>query len=123
MPRYFSYIGKLDSPGFFWDEIPDSKFRSGNTPERVVPAGFSLGLGFGPGVVDHWVKERGLEGKQIDWSAWGLLVCRSDMEDIWKWKRDGERWRDEEEWLEFWNQIHGLHDKERYVLVVAETVE
>ena len=123
MPRYFSYIGKLDSPGFFWDDIPDAKFRSGNAPVRIVPAGFSLGLGFGPGVVDYWVKERGWEGKQIDWAAWGLVVRKADLEDIWLWKKENEGRKDEREWVGFWNEIEGLRDDEKYVLVVAETVE
>jgi hypothetical protein len=64
-----------------------------------------------------------LEGKQIDWAAWALIVHKSDVESIWKWKKDSERWLDEKEWLEFWNEIQALHDDERYVLVVAETVE
>ncbi len=123
MPRFFSYIGKLDSPGFFWNDIPDAKFRMGNTPQRIVPAQFSLGLGFGPEALDYWAKQSGLEGQQIDWAAWGLIVRKSDLEKIWKWKKENERWHDEKEWLGFWNEIEALSDDEKYVLVVAETVE
>jgi hypothetical protein len=123
MPRYFSYVGKLDDPEFSWNDIPDARFRTGNTPARIVPVGFSLGLGFGPGVVDYWVKEKGFEGKQIDWAAWGLIVRKSDLESIWNWKKDSERWHDEKEWVEFRNEIQALPDDGTYVLVVAETVD
>jgi len=44
MPSYFSYIGKLNSPGFFWNDMPPEA-NSGNTPARVIPKEFSLGLG------------------------------------------------------------------------------
>lgn len=40
MPSYFSYVGKLDSPDFFWNDIPDAKFRVGNTPHRILPADY-----------------------------------------------------------------------------------
>ena len=123
MPRYFSYIGKLNSPNFFWNDIPDANFRSGNTPNRIIPKEFSLGLGFAPGVVDYWVKKGGLEGKQIDWAGWGLKVRKSDIVEIWEWKKAGERGIDDKEWLDVSNEIQTLQDDETYVLVVMETVE
>jgi hypothetical protein len=120
MPSYFSYIAKLDSPGFFWNDPPDEKFRHGNTPEKIIPQGFSLGLGFAPGVVDYWVKKTGLEGKQIDWGAWGMIVRKTDLEMIWKTEKEDRRWLDEKEWLKIWNEIELLQDDEKYLLVVAE---
>jgi hypothetical protein len=120
MPGYFSYIGPLDSPGFFWNDIPDEKFRTGNTPNKIIPAGFSFGLGFAPGVLDQWNKKAGLEVKQIDWGAWGMIVRKSDIETIWKSEKNGRPWLNEKEWLDIWRQIGTLQDDQKYVLVVAE---
>jgi hypothetical protein len=121
MPGYFSYVAKFDSPGFFWDNIPDENFRTGNTPgPRIIPAEFSEGLGFAPGVVDYWAKKSGLQGKQLDWGGWGIIVSKADMEMIWKTEETDRRWLDEKEWLDIWNQIEKLDDGEKYVLVVAE---
>jgi hypothetical protein len=120
MPGYFSYIAKLDSPGFSWDETPSDRFPSGNTPGPVIiPAGFSLGLGFAPEAIDHWVKKNGWEGKQLDWGAWGVIVRKADIEAIWKVEKE-KRWTDQQEWLKIWDQIEMLDDDQRYVLVVAE---
>ena len=117
MPGYFSYIGELDCPGFFWNEIPEDKGRTGNTPDRIIPKGFSLGLGFGPGVVEHWKKKACLEGKQLDWGAWGIKVRKSDLEMIWKDQKDTTA---QMEWLKYWDEIQALRDDETYVLIVAE---
>jgi len=114
---YFSYIGKLDCAGFFWNDIPEDKYRSGNTPDRIVPKEFSLGLGFAPGVVEHWRKKAGLEGKQLDWGAWGLIVRKSDMLMIWQEEKDTTI---KEEWQRYWVEIQSLQDDETYVLIVAE---
>jgi hypothetical protein len=118
MPSYFSYIGKLNSPGFFWNDIPPEA-NSGNTPARIIPKEFSLGLGFAPGIVSYWSEKAGLEGKQLDWGAWGLLARKSDLEAIWKEAKE-ERWQDQKEWQKFWEEIQALPDGETYVLVVAE---
>ena len=118
MPSYFSYIGKLNSPGFFWNDIPPEA-NSGNTPQRIVPKEFSLGLGFGPGIVKHWSENAGLESKVLDWGACGLLARKSDLEAIWKEAKE-ERWQDQTEWKRFWDEIEALPEDEMYVLVVAE---
>jgi hypothetical protein len=125
MPSYFSYIAKFDSPDFFWNDIPDDKYRTGNTPGPVIiPQGYPdpSGLGFAPGIVSHWTETGGLEGKQIDWGAWGMIVRKSDLEAIWKEQKDPKErpWQDEKEWLDVWNQIEKLEDDQKYVLVVAE---
>jgi len=121
MPGYFSYLGKLDSPGFFWKEIPDANFGTGNTPDRIIPKEWD-GLGFAPGLINSWTKEHGLDGMQIDWGAWGMIVRKSDIEAIWKEQKDpNERpWQDEKKWQSIWEQIETLQDDETYVLVVAE---
>ena len=120
MPGYFSCIAKLDSPGFVWDEIPSDKFPSGATPGPVIiPAGFSLGLGFAPEAIDYWVKKNGWVAKQLDWGAWGVIVSKADIEAIWKVEKE-KRWTDQKEWLAIWEQIEKLADGEKYVLVVAE---
>lgn len=119
MPSYFSYIGKLNSPGFFWNEIPDENYRSGNTPARIIPKEFSLGLGFAPEIVKYWSEKAGLEGKDLDWGACGLRAGKSDSEAIWKEAKE-RRWQDQDEWQKFWEEIAALPDDEMYVLVVAE---
>ena len=121
MASYFSYVGRLDSPGFFWDDIPDVQFRLGNTPARIMPTEWG-GLGFAPGLINRWTKEHGLNGKQIDWGAWGMIVRKSDMEAIWKEQKDPKQrpWQDEKEWQSIWEQIEKLQDDGTYVLVVAE---
>ncbi len=119
MPTYFSYIGKLDSPGFFWNDIPEEAGRTGNTPDKIIPKDFSLGLGFAPEAIDYWVKQNGWEGKQLDWGAWGVIVSKGDLEAIWKREKEKKKWTDKE-WLEIWEQIEMLEDGPKYVLVVAE---
>src|SRR3984957_16738550 len=119
MPSYFSYIGKLDSPGFFWNDIPEEAGRTGNTPDKIIPRDFSLGLGFAPEAIDYWVKEKGWEGKQLDWGAGGGIVGKADLEGIWKRQKDKKLWT-EKEWLEIWEQIEILADDQKYVLVVTE---
>ena len=117
MPRYFSYIGRLDSPDFFWSDIPDDKFRRGNTPKRIIPVGFSLGLGFAPETVTEWGEKQGFEGKQLDWGGWGMIMSKADLEVLWNTQKD----RDEEKsWLGVWNEIQALPDGDKYVLVVME---
>jgi hypothetical protein len=118
VPSYFSYIGKLNSPGFYWNEIPPAA-NPGNTPARLIPKDSSSGLGFAPGIVSYWSKKAGLEGKQLDWVAWGLLVRKADLEAIWKEAKE-QRWQDQKEWQKFWDEITALPDDEMYVLVVAE---
>jgi hypothetical protein len=120
MPTYFSYIGKLDSPGFFWNDIPEEAGRTGNTPNRIIPREFSLGLGFAPEAVEYWVKKYRWEGKQLDWGAWGVIVGKADLEAIWKKRKEMKLWTDQE-WLEIWEQIEALEDGPKYVLVVAES--
>jgi hypothetical protein len=119
MPSYFSYIGRLDSPDFLWNDIPDDKFRTGNTPDRIIPKDFSLGIGFAPEAIDHWVKKNGWDGKQVDWGAWAVIVDKTDLEAIWKVEKE-KRFTDEKEWLKIWEQIGMLEDGPKYVLVVAE---
>jgi hypothetical protein len=119
MPGYFSYIGRLDSPGFFWTDIPDAEFRSGNTPNRIIPAGFSLGLGFAPETITEWGKKQGFEGKQLDWGGWGMIMSKSNLETLWNTQKKGT---DEKEWLGIWNEIEALPDGDKYVLVVAENI-
>lgn len=119
MPSYFSYIGELNSPEFFWNDIPDDKFKLGNTPERIVPKGFSISLGLAPEMVSHWSKKAGLEGKQLDWGAWGMMVRKSDLESIWKEARE-QGLQDQNEWQKFWEEIEALQDGEMYVLVIGE---
>jgi hypothetical protein len=118
MPSYFSYIGKLNSPGFFWKDIPPEA-NSGNTPARIVPKEFSLGLGFAPGIVSYWSKKANLESKQLDWGAWGLQARKSDLVAIWQ-EAKQEPFQDQKEWQKFWEEIEALPDDEIYVLVVAE---
>jgi hypothetical protein len=119
MPRYFSYIGKLDCPGFFWNDLPDQNFRTGNTPEKIIPRKFSLGLGFPPEAIDYWAKKLGTEGKQIDWAGWGVIVSKADLQTIWK-RVEGRRLEGEEQWPDIWNAIEMLDESQKYVLVVAE---
>lgn len=85
----------------------------------IIPDGFSLGLGFAPEAIDHWVKNNGWEGKQLDWGAWGVIVRKTDIEAIWKVEKE-KRSTDQKEWLKIWEQIERLDDDQKYVLVVAE---
>ena len=119
MPGYFSYIGKLDSPGFFWNDIPEEAGRTGNTPDKIIPQDFSLGLGFAPEAIDYWMETNGWEGKQLDWGAWGVIVGKADLEAIWKRQKETKLWT-EKEWLGIWEQIEMLEEDQKYVLVVAE---
>ncbi len=59
---YFSYIGKLNSPGFFWNDVPPEA-NSGNTPTRIIPKEFSLGLGFCTRNCQLLERESGLGGQ------------------------------------------------------------
>ncbi len=117
---FFSYVGKLDSPDFFWDDIPDAKFRVGNTPHRLIPTDFG-DMWFTPDALKYWANTSGFEEKQIDWSAWGIVVRKSDLEMIWKSKTDYMPW-DKDEWQRIWLEIEGLEDDQKYVLVSAESV-
>jgi hypothetical protein len=85
----------------------------------IIPAGFSLGLGFAPEAIDHWANKHGWEAKQLDWGAWGVIVRKADIEAIWKVEKE-KRWTDQKEWLKIWEQIEMLEDDQKYVLVVAE---
>jgi len=119
MPAYYSYIAKLDSPGFFWNDITESAFRLGNTPRpRIIPQAYGT-LGYSPAFIDHLTKDGRFQGKQIDWGAWGVLLAKSDLQTLWQTNKDKHPWS-KESWLEIWNQIETLDDRQTYILVVAE---
>jgi hypothetical protein len=81
MPTYYSYIARLDTPGFFWNDIPDEKYRLGNTPgSQIIPQDYG-DLGYSPGYIGYWSKKAGFEGKQIDWGAWGMVLRKSELDD------------------------------------------
>ena len=68
-------------------------------------------------MIRDWGKNHGYEGEQIDWSAWGMIVRKADIEMIWQ----GEKATTiEKEWTGIWNEIQMLRDDEKYVLIVAE---
>jgi hypothetical protein len=120
---YFSYIGKLNSPNFFWDDIPDAAYRRGNTPNRIIPEppGWA-GLGFAPGLIRQWSEAHGLPAKQTDWGAWCMIVRKPDIQAIWQEEKPLPNRSPslEKEWESIRYQIEKLSDEETYVLVVAE---
>jgi len=118
MPSYTSYIGRLRSPDFFWDDIPDSKFRLGNSPAKVIPEQYG-NLGYSPLFIEQWSKEHGLEAKQIDWGGWGMEATKADLQLIWNDNRDYLPWG-KDTWQTISEQIGKLSDDQKYVLVVIE---
>jgi len=117
---YFSYIGRLDSPKFCWDEIPDAVYASAiaqpHHPSRVGKPRLRAGI--------HLPLQRrtGCASQQIDWGAWGWAVRKSDLEAIWqeqKWSPNSSAYGNTE-WQSLGDQIGALSDDETYLLVVAE---
>jgi hypothetical protein len=119
MPTYYSYVARLDSPGFFWNDIPDDRYRFGNTPRPIILPTEDGGLGLAPEFIDDWSKKAGLHAQQIDWGAWGMALRKSDLKTIWNSYKEYAPWK-KGYWLSVWNQIELLPDDQDYILVVME---
>ncbi len=117
MPRYDSFIGKLKTPGFYWKDIPDDRFRTGNQPARLVPTEWFESLGMAPYFTEKKIEEDGFEGRQIDWGSWAIIVRKSDCAEIWS-NRDFAR--DAQRWDKISKEIDALAEDEEYLLVVTE---
>ena len=122
MPMYSSWIGEKDSDDFFWDNIPDQKYRTGNTPGWLVPENRFFGLYYGPGLY-KWAMETGrFECRQLDWGAWGVAVSRQECLDLWDQRKPGEDgFFKMDEWASIRAEIDAaLEDGKTYVICVAE---
>jgi hypothetical protein len=78
MTWYFSFIGDLDDPGFFWDNPPDAAWN-GNLPRRIVPAEKHLDIGASVFFVTEQIRSGAHEGRRLDWGAWGLKMTGSEL--------------------------------------------
>jgi hypothetical protein len=109
MTWHFSYIGDLDDPKFAWDNPDDWAYRTGNLPRRVVPPEPGESLGVDVSGVIRLTEAGPYEGKQIDWSAWGLKMTGAQLRAF----LSGNTYAD---------AIAALDPDRVYVLVVAEGV-
>ena len=118
--RYESYIAPLDSPGFYWDDIPDEAYRSGNTPRIcLAPSADFVSLGYSPYFVEKHIEAGNFVGQQIDWGAWAMIVTKADCLRLWlEQEPQSENRRDV--WAGILADIEALDDSESYLLVVRE---
>jgi hypothetical protein len=114
---YSSYVGRLDSEDFFWEDIPDQKYRLGNIPHRLLPD-HGADLPFGRGTIEHWSTVIGRDVRQLDWGAWGLALSKRELQTIWE--ADDKSPSGLRYWQKIADQIDALPDEATYVLVVAE---
>lgn len=79
MPTYTSYIADIDAPGFYWDDIPDEKYRLGNSPPRLVPKEWYIDLPFSYFWLSKQIESGKFQGKQFDWGGWGIVIQKADI--------------------------------------------
>ncbi len=119
MPSYFSYIGKLNSPGFFWNDIPPEANSRATHPRRSYRRTFLSVSALRPKLSVIGARRRAWKANSSIGEPGSLLARKSDLEAIWKEAKEW-RWRDQKEWQEYWEEIEALPEDEMYVLVVAE---
>ena len=81
MTTYFSYVGAIDDPGFFWDD-PNAQPKVGILPRRLVPAKKWDSLSVSIFYVIRLIEEGRHEGKQLDWGAWGLKMTGRELTEF-----------------------------------------
>ncbi len=125
MPSYTTYVGRLDCPGFYWDDIPDEKYRIGNTPLPVHglgPADRPL-RGSLPRAAQKRVEAGIWELRPLDWGAWGIRVHKQDLEAMWLEEKAimaNDRFAYPDHWDDVAKRIAALESGVAYVLVREE---
>lgn len=118
MPSYQCYIAKIDTPGFYWKDIPDKSFRSGNSPPRLCPKSWADDLPFGYRWIKNKIDSGEAIGKQIDWGGWAIVVTKAQalawLDEVQQESRFGN-------YQSLIDEINlTLKDKANYLLVVLE---
>lgn len=79
MPTYASYLAEINAPDFYWNNIPDEKYRCGNTPPRLVPKNWHINLPFSYYWIAEQIKSGKFQGKQFDWGGWGIVIQKANV--------------------------------------------
>ena len=127
MVSFRSYVGDKNAGNFFWDDIPDAKWRTGNLPRRILPADWYENLGIGGFWFVEQIESGAIKGKQIDWSGWGAEMTGMELLHFWDTmmcpdltgSSAMDKWR-VEEWQKMRTQLVNLDPDKAYILTVAE---
>jgi hypothetical protein len=119
MPSHFSYIGEFDNSDsakkFYWDNVPDEIYRTGNLPRRLIPNESHESLPVSAYFVMDLIRQKHYAGRQIDWSAWGLKMSAAGLVEFWR-----TYYAQCAEYEAVAQAIGALDQGKCYVLVVAE---